>query len=333
MSDGREKKTLALFAAIMLFGFSCICAYVFFGHNWNFAVSQFDDTFGDMESYTVILYEGTVVPSEDDPQGFELTLDGSAIPSAAAKAAVQATKPDSQKPSAGEAKEGSADESAATDKPEGSSADSSTDETTPGEADASVKEPIDREEVADSEAAEQTPSFARRIARKLGSIFNLNTDTAASEEETEEVEDDPIINEAIDVSSIDKAAESYQRKNAVAFVLDSHHLDLYQDGMVLDNGGKRIAVFSVTSIQSLLSLQEKVDYLKSMNVDMTIAMVDEVPRVAGVEGLDMVIRCNEKEPLEWDSNGKGRYMTFAPAEGTVAATIISPSNIVVTRVF
>lgn len=318
MSDGREKKTLALFAAMLLFGFLCICAYVFFGHNWNFAVSQFDDTFGDMESYTVVLYEGTIVPSEEESrQQFELTLDGSAIPGLNTGRPNEAEKGASVAPG------------------EVSTADPLVQPSSEPQPGVSTDEQLTQgasegEQVAE---AEKTPSLASRVARRLSRMFNLNTDTAASEEEVEEVEDDPIVAEAVDASSIDKAAESYEGKNAIPFILNTADLGHYEQGVIMEKSGKRIAVFSVKSIRSVQSIQDQVDYLKSMGADMTIAMVDEVSRIACVDGVDMVVRCNSEEPSTWDTNANGRYQTFAPAVGSVAATIISPSNIVVTKVF
>lgn len=317
MSGRREKKTLAMFAAMLLFGFLCICAYVFLGHNWNYAVIQGDDTFGDMESYTVFLYEGTIVSENtelnDDPQIFPpLPIDEPGLATPEELAAAQAKK---------EAEEKAAAEKAA------SIAEAKEGETKLGQNDS---------------GEESRPTLSQRIARRINAFFNLNTETTASDEEAKDVLDDPVVSEEmldgaesgeeVSASSFDTLVEAYEAKGANTFALHVKDFDRYKDGLVLERNGQRVGVLGVNSMVSCASIQKKVDLLRSLNVSLIIAIVDEVPRIAGVSDIDIVIRANEVEPARWPYEANGRYITLAPVEGSVAATIISPSKIVVSKV-
>lgn len=296
MNGKREKNALLLFAALALFGIACIAAYVFFGHNWNFAVNRFDDTFGDMESYTVLLYEGTIDPEAEDPDHPE-----------SATFVLSLTMP-------GDEEEDT--EKAASFK----------------EGDSPDEEAEDSESVKEGEETPSQPTLTQRIRHRLSMFFNMDTDSEASEQEAEQVMDDPIVSEEVEGTSIDEVAQSYESKNAIAFVINTADPQFYEEGIVMERSGKRIAVVGVHSMVSVASIQDKVDWMRELNASMVVAVVDEVPRIAGVQGIDVVIRANSTVPKNWDFVVPGRYITLAPVQGTVAATIISPSNIVTSKI-
>ena len=58
----REKIALAVFAALIVLSLLGLGWYLVAGHSWNVAASNIDDTFGSMDGYTAIVYEGTAVP-------------------------------------------------------------------------------------------------------------------------------------------------------------------------------------------------------------------------------------------------------------------------------
>ena len=62
----REKVALAVFGVLVVFTVVAVVLYLNVGHSWNVAATSLDDTFGNMEGYTVILYEGTLDPDEED---------------------------------------------------------------------------------------------------------------------------------------------------------------------------------------------------------------------------------------------------------------------------
>lgn len=64
--SSREKIALVVFIALAVLGLCGLCWYLFAGHSWNVAASTIDDTVGEMDGYTAIVYEGTAVP---EPEG------------------------------------------------------------------------------------------------------------------------------------------------------------------------------------------------------------------------------------------------------------------------
>lgn len=61
----REKIALAVFLLLIVLSLIGLGWYILAGHSWNVAASTIDDTVGEMEGYTAIVYPGTVDPSEE----------------------------------------------------------------------------------------------------------------------------------------------------------------------------------------------------------------------------------------------------------------------------
>ena len=64
--SSREIIALVVFIALAVLGLCGLCWYLFAGHSWNVAASTIDDTVGEMDGYTAIVYEGTAVPEPED---------------------------------------------------------------------------------------------------------------------------------------------------------------------------------------------------------------------------------------------------------------------------
>lgn len=63
----REKIALVFFVLLIIMTAALLFAYFTTGRNWNVAASYVDDQVGEMEDYTVLVYNGTVpVTSEED---------------------------------------------------------------------------------------------------------------------------------------------------------------------------------------------------------------------------------------------------------------------------
>ena len=78
----REKVALAVFSALIVFILVAVILYLNVGHSWNVAATSLDDTLGNMDGYTVILYEGTVDPEaeieEEDEEEAETEAEAAA---------------------------------------------------------------------------------------------------------------------------------------------------------------------------------------------------------------------------------------------------------------
>jgi len=62
----REIIALMLLIVLLVAGLGVMVWYLFIGHNWNVAATELDDTFGELDGYTVIAYEGqTPVPAKE----------------------------------------------------------------------------------------------------------------------------------------------------------------------------------------------------------------------------------------------------------------------------
>lgn len=55
----REKIALLVFCLLIIFGGAILCFYIFAGHSWNITASNIDDTFGSMDDYVTIVFDGT----------------------------------------------------------------------------------------------------------------------------------------------------------------------------------------------------------------------------------------------------------------------------------
>lgn len=60
--------------------------YLVAGHSWNVAASNIDDTFGSMDGYTAIVYEGTAVPQTAAEKAAEAAKEEKAAKGAAGSA-------------------------------------------------------------------------------------------------------------------------------------------------------------------------------------------------------------------------------------------------------
>lgn len=56
---------MAVFAALIVLSLCGLGWYLVAGHSWNVAASNIDDTFGNMDGYTAIVYAGTAEKSKD----------------------------------------------------------------------------------------------------------------------------------------------------------------------------------------------------------------------------------------------------------------------------
>lgn len=61
----REIVALVLLALLGLVVLAAMAWYIFIGHNWNRAATNIDETVGQMDGYTVVLFEGQMLPASE----------------------------------------------------------------------------------------------------------------------------------------------------------------------------------------------------------------------------------------------------------------------------
>lgn len=95
----REKIALLVFCLLMIAGAGALAFYLFAGHSWNYAATSLDDSFGNMDGYAAIVFEGTAQPEEDtDAEDGEATdaetEDNASTPATGAGASGEDGSPD-----------------------------------------------------------------------------------------------------------------------------------------------------------------------------------------------------------------------------------------------
>lgn len=113
--QSREKIALAVFAALIVLSLGGLGWYLVAGHSWNVAASNIDDTFGNMDGYTAIVYAGTVPP--EDPDADEALVPEAGVGSASPQEPEASKSPEGEQ-SAASAAASASEADAARAKPE-----------------------------------------------------------------------------------------------------------------------------------------------------------------------------------------------------------------------
>lgn len=79
VSVAREKIALIVFILLVFVGIGCLVAYINIGHSWNVTATTIDDATGELDGYTVVLFQGVVLDEEGDGGSEETVLDGDGL--------------------------------------------------------------------------------------------------------------------------------------------------------------------------------------------------------------------------------------------------------------
>ena len=126
----------------------------------------------------------------------------------------------------------------------------------------------------------------------------------------------------------------YREKKADATTLDLVHPYLYSEGVILRTGEKRIGVFSVFSRAEASRFQNRVAAFEEEKVDFVVCITGDGSLLLGSEGLngiDIVV-CSSRPCEEFKANRNGAYVVESPCVGKIGAILVSPSNVVSSKV-
>lgn len=141
-------------------------------------------------------------------------------------------------------------------------------------------------------------------------------------------------------------SQDYRDKKSDVLVLDTVDEGYYRTPRVVERNGRRFGIISFDSNQTKSSIQHAIRQLKKRDAQCIIALVPNRKLVSGVNGLDIVIDL-KTEPAPTSSKSASKSSdsstsgTFGDQQthfvststvGTVKAVIISPSEMVSTRV-
>ena len=290
--QSREKIALAVFAALIVLSLFGLGWYLIAGHSWNVAASNIDDTFGSMDGYTAIVYEGTAVPKAADEKGAS-----GAGASSGAKAAGDA---DAASPEAGESKDPERNEREAEEP--------ASKERSAADAEEGLPE-RDAADGADADAGASSSSSAGTGTLANGTSAKAKPGVTVAE-----------------------AQKSYEDKKATVFSLDTVDLDQYGEGTILKKGDHRFGVFSVTEPTTVRALEKQVAYFAAHKVDFIVAITPDKAYVEDASGIDIVISTQDEDLFVMGETIDGTFYVDAPEVGKVGTILISPSNVVSAKV-
>lgn len=294
--QSREKIALAVFAALIVLSLFGLGWYLIAGHSWNVAASNIDDTFGSMDGYTAIVYEGTAVPKAVDEKG----ASGAGADAGASSGAKAADGADAASPEAGESKDPERNEHEAEE--------SASKERSAADAEEGLPE-RDAADDADADAGASSSSSAGTGTLANGTSAKAKPGVTVAE-----------------------AQKSYEDKKATVFSLDTVDLDQYGEGTILKKGDHRFGVFSVTEPTTVRALEKQVAYFAAHKVDFIVAITPDKAYVEDASGIDIVISTQDEDLFVMGETIDGTFYVDAPEVGKVGTILISPSNVVSAKV-
>ena len=294
--QSREKIALAVFAALIVLSLFGLGWYLIAGHSWNVAASNIDDTFGSMDGYTAIVYEGTAVPKAADEKG----ASGAGADAGASSGAKAADGADAASPEAGESKDPERNEREAEEP--------ASKERSAADAEEGLPE-RDAADGADADAGASSSSSAGTGTLANGTSAKAKPGVTVAE-----------------------AQKSYEDKKATVFSLDTVDLDQYAEGTILKKGDHRFGVFSVTEPTTVRALEKQVAYFAAHKVDFIVAITPDKAYVEDASGIDIVISTQDEDLFVMGETIDGTFYVDAPEVGKVGTILISPSNVVSAKV-
>lgn len=314
----REILALLLLVVLVLVGVGAMAYYIFIGHNWNVAASNIDDRIGQMDGYTVVLYDGTRPLDADEPEdGKAPAPENGDAPALEGDQAFAPEDGDAPAPEDGGAPAPEGGEAPA---PEGNQAPAP--DGAGDEGDAPALPEGEREEAAVGDGGQAVQETAGQAS---GSPAGGSAGTADPEGSSQAGEDD----DHVDLKSV---VESYREKGARVFVVDAADPSRYTEPFVVAKDGMRVGFMAVGKAERRSAARADALYLSEREVNYTIAITNDTGLDAAVEdglvGDISIIVCDDPEGDFPD----GRYCGSAfcvrtPYVGEVGAVLVSPSGV------
>ena len=283
MNRTREKIALVILCLLLVLGGIALMSYIIAGHSLNVTATQIDDAMGDMEGYSVIVFEGTIDPDER-------------------REALSASDAKEEESAEGEATVGE---------------DGVTEVTVDSSDDLEATEDVAAEEAADLSASEEESTAADGADSASSSVSSPLNDITASTSES---------------ISLDEVRENYEDKGASVFTIDLGDFVRYRDGLILKQGDKRIGVFSVDRVTTSAAVEEMVAYFQLNSVEIVVAIAPLAGFLGTTEGIDIVVTTNNVAGSTMGGLVDSSYVVQAPLRNTVGVVLISPGNVVSSKV-
>ncbi len=120
----------------------------------------------------------------------------------------------------------------------------------------------------------------------------------------------------------------YQDKGATVFFIDASDLDNYESPVVFEKDAYRVGVFLVAEDDTTADIRQKLSQLETRAADVVVVFAESVKRLEKIEGIDVVVRVSTQK----DDADLPMAALDMPAVGNVGTIVISPSDVLATRV-
>ena len=157
-----------------------------------------------------------------------------------------------------------------------------------------------------------------------------------------------IVFDGVDIPTVEEAAAttkpvtrysvlaSYHEKNATVVSLDLINTALYDEGLIVKAGSKRIGVLCVDSLEDASMYQNSIRAFERQEVDFVVCITPDAQLLCsssvGVNGIDIVISTQRNTSSVLDGTLGSAYCVDSPCVGKIGVILISPSNVVSSKV-
>ena len=309
----REKQALVVFILLVFIGMGGLIWYLFAGHSWNVTASNIDESVGQMEGYTAIVFDGTMPEKTSSASKVKSSVKAEADSTASSKTeASSTTVTDDVAASGAETNDKVALSS--------ESIDSNV------SADASM--PADSEQQTKAET--NSDMEEQEYGTKSATDSKAGTNTSA--EESASTQSKSSATESKKPLQASEVRDNYVDKGASVLTLDVSDPSIYSEGTIVKRAGKRIGIVSIEKSLNEVSAKRLLAQFVSAQVDIVVCIAPEASYVKGISGIDIVV-CTEDEDVSTTGQTEGKtFIVNAPTVGSVGAVLVSPSNVVSAKV-
>lgn len=121
--------------------------------------------------------------------------------------------------------------------------------------------------------------------------------------------------------------KSYEDKGAEVLVLDSHNIEYYREGMIVQRNGKKFGIFCITQSAMRVDTQKMVQWFNRCGVDCIIALTPNKAYVEAPQGIGVVISTKNEDMFVMGETINNTFYVDTTDEGKVGAVILSPTNV------
>lgn len=132
--------------------------------------------------------------------------------------------------------------------------------------------------------------------------------------------------------SLNAVSADYRSKEATTFKLDSVDVQDYARPVVLERDGYRIGVVHIAADDTTKDIQERTAYLSERNCQVAIAFTEKPLNEEESEIVDVVVDLSPNGAREQSVVDRDVTLIDMPSVGQTCAIIISPSEIVSTKI-